>query len=119
MSKKYCIIPIADKAAEVYAENAEDALVSFATDMDSDMHMYFRAVTEEEHLRICNERRIREHTAFVTDWMKNTILEDFEEIPAEEAQGCAELAFEIYCRGDGDTEYEAVEKAVEEWQKNA
>ena len=115
MSKKYIIIPVSDKIAEIHAETAEDALVTFATGMDSDMGAYFRAVTEKEYNKLRNEFRAKEHELFVIDWMQSVVINDFAEIPEKDARTCAEFAYEVYCRGDGDTEYEAVERAVEEW----
>ena len=114
MAKKYYIIPVSRIISETLAETAEDALVSFAGRMDSDMGAYFRAVTEDEYRAIRDRERTEEHREFVTSWMESVILEDFTEIPKDEARAYAECAYEIYCRGDGDTEYGSIQKAVEE-----
>lgn len=47
---------------------------------------------------------------FVTNWMKETLITDFN-CSQIEAEDIAIKAYQIYCRGEGDTEYESVEKA--------
>ena len=114
--QKYLIVPASwDPFEKIEAGSKEDALIAFAGKMDTDMGAYFRAVTEEEYDRITKEHRRKEHEKFVTAWMKQTILEEFWEIREEDADGCAELSYEVYCRGDGYTEYESIERAGEEW----
>lgn len=45
--KKYHIIPNSDEYDNIDAENREDALVKFATNMDMDMSAYFDAIEHE------------------------------------------------------------------------
>lgn len=47
MSKFY-IVPI-NQAIEINAENADEAIIQFATTMDSDMNAYFKVVSEKEY----------------------------------------------------------------------
>jgi len=52
--EKYVIVPKSDYKSEVFeAESAGDALVDFATIMDTDMNLYFKAIPEGE---VSNER---------------------------------------------------------------
>ena len=38
-------------------------------------------------------------------------------VPKNMIRDIAERAYEIYCEGNGDTEYEALEKAIEEYEE--
>lgn len=57
------------------------------------------------------------NTEFVTSWMKKTLEEDFD-VPEEFSQGYAEWAYDRYSEGNGETEYECVEKAFDEYEKD-
>lgn len=57
------------------------------------------------------------NTEFVTNRMTKTVQEIDADIPDEVAREIGEWAYEIYCRGDGQTEYESVEEAVEKYQQ--
>lgn len=63
------------------------------------------------------------HRYFVTEWMKSTakeILNGYDDgiyVTEEDFADIAEAAFDIYAKGDGLTEYEAVENAVDEFVK--
>lgn len=58
------------------------------------------------------------HKQFVTDWMKDAARELTQDLGLEpddvELESIAAIAYETYCQGDGLTEYEAVESAVDE-----
>lgn len=41
---KYKIVPINETAMTLEADSAEDAIVAFATRMDLDMNIYFKAI---------------------------------------------------------------------------
>lgn len=49
MAEKFVIVPRNCEVDEVIADSAEEAIVSFAENMDSDMNAYFRAVPEKEY----------------------------------------------------------------------
>ena len=53
------------------------------------------------------------HKEFVTSWMAKTLEEDFG-VPEDESWDYAELAYQRYTYGDGETEYECIEKIYEE-----
>lgn len=60
------------------------------------------------------------HRYFVTEWMKSAAKEIFNSydgiyVTEEDFADIAEAAFDIYAKGDGLTEYEAVENAVDEF----
>lgn len=57
------------------------------------------------------------NTEFVTNWMRRTLEEDFD-MPEEFSQDYAEWAYERYCEGNGETEYECVRLAYEEYLDN-
>ena len=54
--------------------------------------------------------------SFIKDFYRKELRANFsEEIPEDAVDDCADDAYEIYCRGDGHTEYEALEQAVAEF----
>lgn len=57
------------------------------------------------------------NTEFVTNWMRKTLEDDFD-VSEEFSQSYAEWAYDLYCEGNGDTEYECVEKAYTEYEKD-
>ncbi len=65
---KYKIIPKNNNEIIIDAENASEAIIEFATEMDSDMSLYFKAVKEDE-----NEDDI------VTKDLPATIIDIFED----------------------------------------
>ena len=91
----------------VDAENAEEAIIKFATEMNTDMNIYFKAIDKNELNNIHNESDI--HDKFVTNFMKNEFIETFG-IDANKAEELAEDAYDLYCKGDGKTEYECIEE---------
>ncbi len=114
---KYFIIPNNVLASTVEAGSKEAAMLDFAATMDSDMNSYFKAVTEEEYLNIKKDNQRNEHRQFVIDWMAGALESDFG-MTEKSANDWAARAYEIYCEGDGLTEYAAVEKAHEEFVKD-
>ena len=110
MSNKYYIIPVSSFEEEIEASSPEEAMEKFAWQMDSDMNNYFKAVTKEELEEIHYNEDAEAHERFVTAFMKNTFMEDFGITDEEDAQGLAELAYDLYCEGDGKTEYECIEE---------
>ena len=116
---KYYIIPKEEIVATIDSANAGDAIIEFATKMDSDMNIYFRAVTEEEYKEIRSDRNFEgAHEQFV-EWAVDVLFEDFSEydFDEEEVEDLAEYAWDINCEGDGLTEYECIERAVDEWER--
>lgn len=110
---KYYIIPNSDIAAEIDAENKEDAIEEFAATMDSDMNAYFRVVTEEEYKTDILRRNWDGYKTTVLDFMEQVAIDDFD-VPEEDARDVAERGFDIYSDEQG-TEYECIEIAVEKY----
>lgn len=57
------------------------------------------------------------NTEFVTNWMRETLENDFD-VPEDGSQEYAEWAYDRYCEGNGETEYQCVKLAYEEYQKD-
>ena len=110
MKEKYVIVPlIKDKSELIEAESAEEAIISFATTMDTDMNLYFKAVPEKEYESYMRRIKGQMHDDFVMEWMENTLMEDFDIKDKYVARELAERAYERYCGGNGETEYECIE----------
>lgn len=59
------------------------------------------------------------HDQIVTEFMTNVLIDDFG-LDIEKAKDFGELAYDRYCEGEGETEYECVEWAYDkfvEWSK--
>lgn len=112
---KYLIIPNNTLPMSIDANSKEDAMISFAAGMDTDMNTYFKAVTEEEYQNMRSDIRAKEHRAFVKDWMSGYLQSDFG-MTEELACDWADRAYDIYCKGEDMTEPESVAKAYEEYE---
>lgn len=119
---KYYIIPTCDIAMEIDAKDDFEAIVTFATRMDFNMGVYFRAVTEEEYNEIQDKKLIEAIKNSQIDFYVDELEENYD-IPEEDIQDVAERAYECYCKSgspgygwaEGLTEYEALEMAVDEY----
>lgn len=122
MSKFY-IIPKANWEDTIEANSAEEAIVNFATSMDMDMNIYFDAVSEEDYYVYKLKRDIAEQKRQYLEFATDILESDFDELEAndEEIKEIAQSAYEFYCGikkgGEGYTEYECIELAVDEWEK--
>lgn len=112
-----------EEAAKEALQAAFDAFKSKRTDMeeswiedtaaylyDGDSHYWsIEKVEMEVDLALAHEE-------FVTNWMYDTLLDDFdvEGLSDDEIRELAEYAYERYCEGNGETEYECIEAAYEE-----
>lgn len=56
------------------------------------------------------------HDAHVTSFMQMTLQNDFD-MEETDAIEVAKDAYQYYCEGNGDTEYECIQKAYDEWCK--
>ena len=109
---KYVIIPTVFESEAIEASSPEEALVNFATGMETDMNIYFRAVPEGHVEAVLKAEKYEAHKDFVKEWMRSTLITDFD-IDEQAAGTLSEFAYDRYCEGNGETEYEAVEWAVE------
>lgn len=118
--KKYYIIPTDEIAMEINASDDTEAMDEFALKMDFDMNVYFKAVTEEEYAKIKRDRDFQgAHDQFIR-FANDVLHDDFDyyEFDEETIDDLAEDAWDINCRGDGYTEYECIEKAIEEYEED-
>lgn len=122
--KKYYIIPREGIAMEVHSGNADDAMSCFAWAMDFDMNKYFRAVTEEEYLEYKREREAVSSMNSEIEFMASELMGNPDlDYPEDVCYKIAALAYKIYCKAgsypycDIETEYDAIDRAVEEYRK--
>lgn len=111
---EYIIIPKDKKIGPFKASSKEEALHDFATIMDTNVSSYFEAVTEEELHTLIQEKNKKIHDQFVTDFMKGELINQFD-LSEEDAEDVAENAYELYCEGNGETEYECIEEAYRDF----
>ena len=116
----YYIIPRFNFETKIKGTDKEDAIARFAASADaSDLNLYLQVVTKEELDEIREEMSdSAAHARFVTAFMKKELINQFN-VPEEDAQNIAEEAYDIYCDGFGQTEYECIEEAFTEYKKNA
>ncbi len=117
---KYYIIPRKEFVEEIEAKDKEDALATFALNA-SDMNQYFQVVTKEELEKIReNDSDAAANKRFVTAFMKNELMHNGEFsdsfLPEDVATLIAETAYDLYCQGDGQTEYECIQSAYYAWK---
>lgn len=121
---KYYIIPKSNFMENVEATSAEEAIVKFATTMDLDMNIYFDVVSEEEYPSykiehdLCEQRRM--HIEFAIGELEEWYNDDCN-FSDEDITQIAEDSWDYYCGhkkgADGFTQYECIEKAVDEFEK--
>lgn len=104
------------------ANTADEAMIKFATNMSSDMNDYFVAISEEtatNHIvnLLPTEIISKAHDMHVIAFMKNELLTQFD-LNEDETDEVSKDAYEIYCRGDGQTEYECIEEAYNNFIDN-
>ena len=120
--QKYAIIIrpelLFDTVGTVKSESADEAVADFATTMDTDMNRYFKAVPidelESERLSVT----VALQKKFSTEFMKEELESGFGFKNGSVMNDIADDAYDAYCEGDGRTEYECLEDAVREWNKN-
>lgn len=109
---KYYIIPHSMVPVfEVEANSPEEAMEKFAFEMDSDMNAYFKAVDDSGKAGAELDESRRKYV----EWAKEEIMSEWECDDSDLAEEIADWAFELYLDGDGHTEYECIELAVEEY----
>ena len=117
---KYVIVPKMEYISEaVEASSTEDALVAFATSMDTDMNLYFQAIEAEKYDEYMANIRRQIQDEHVISFMQNELMENFGIKDEEKARDLAEDAYEKYCEGNGETQYECIEWVADKEQKRA
>ena len=102
-------------------DTKKKALVFMDVAQRSDEDVLIReGLTERNTIRKLQEVQVevdlsKANEEFVTNFMKNELRENFdvEKMDETEIDAIAAKAFEIYQRGDGQTEYEALEEAYD------
>lgn len=113
---KYYIVPRKAFIEELEATNPTNAMIEFATKMDMDMNIYFQAVTEEEYHEMRFVEDLEASARMTKGFMKDELLNTFG-LGEKDAADVADEAYELYCKGDGRTEYECIEDAYDEFAK--
>ena len=72
-----------------------------------------KIVREGKEIELTSEELAMAHAEFVTNFMRKTLEEDFDVAP-EDSQQLAEQAYDRYCEGNGETEYECIEAVYSE-----
>ena len=113
---KYYIVPVVDIVDEIECTNANEAMEKFAFTMDLDMNAYFKAMTEEEYkwyrIKKDAEASKRQIIEFYFDELIGQF--DFKEDDPS-IKEIAEDAYDRYCEGNGETEYECLEWALDKF----
>lgn len=66
-------------------------------------------------IKLTEDEIYKAHIEFVTGWMKSEI--ESMEFPESVANELAVTAYELYSEGNGETEYECIEKAVDNFKR--
>lgn len=110
--EKYYIIPHSlTPVFEIEANSPEEAMEEFAIQMDLDMNAYFKAVDAYG----INSVELNESKRQYINWAMEVLSDDFEVEDEDVARDAAEWAWDKYTDGDGYTEYECIEMAVDEF----
>lgn len=112
---KYYIIPKDDDVMTVEASDTLDALNEFAVKMTFDMGVYFRAVTEEEYEEYQRKMDFLASERQYINWAIDVLMSDFSMEDEDAAREIAEDAWDRYCEGNGQIEYECIEEAYCEY----
>lgn len=70
-------------------------------------------IREGKEIELTSEELAAAHAEFVTNFMRKTLEEDFD-VATEYSQKLAEQAYDRYCEGNGETEYECIEAVYSE-----
>lgn len=68
---------------------------------------------DRKEIELTAEELEEAHAEFVTNFMRMTLETDFGVSP-EDSQDLAEQAYDRYCEGNGETEYECIEAVYSE-----
>lgn len=78
------------------------------------MKIFRKIEGKEMEFTLTDEELSKANAEFVTSWMTETIMNDFEVESKELAMQLGECAYARYCEGDGETEYECIEAVMSE-----
>ncbi len=125
---RYFIIPKADVQIEVEGNNKTNAREAFVRKMSLDMNKYFDVVSEDEFVMYKIKRTLAEDKKHFMAFAVDELLENFTDLDdgepsfnEDEAMEIAAIAWKLRCGdvkgGEGKTEVECIEEAVDIWDK--
>lgn len=115
--KERFYIPMNNDMTRVMEKNDEGQIVCYTVmgtgdDIDLSNIVGEKSIIDEELLLKFSMGELVPHDEFVISFMENEILNMHEDWSNEKCRDVAERAYDIYCEGNGETEYECIEKAV-------
>lgn len=75
-----------------------------------------KIVRNGQEFKLTEQELYEAHREFVVNFMENELLENFN-VNETESKNIAEAAYDRYCEGNGETEYECIEWAYENQKK--
>lgn len=75
-----------------------------------------KIIRNGQEFKLTGNELMEAHAEFVTNFMQKELLENFD-AKEEDTRKIAESAYGRYCEGNGETEYECIEWAYEEYYK--
>ena len=125
---RYFIIPKADVQIEVEGNNKTNAREAFVRKMSLDMNKYFDVVREDDLVLYQTKRNLAESKRHFMEFAIDTLLKDFTDLDdgepsfnEDEATEIAAIAWGLWCGdtkgGEGLTQGECIEEAIDIWDK--
>lgn len=112
--EEYIIIPNWDFHSEtITADSSDQALEIFLKQFQKEPPTCFTVIKKDEFDLAIMRRDQDAHTRVLTSFMKDTLMNDFG-FDEEDAQTYATIAYERYCEGKGETEYECIQWAADQ-----
>lgn len=75
-----------------------------------------KIVRNGQEFKLTEQELQEAHREFVVNFMESELLENFD-MNETESRNIAEAAYDRYCEGNGETEYECIEWAYENQKK--
>lgn len=76
-----------------------------------------KIIRDGKEFELTHEEMMEAHDQIVTEFMTNVLIDDFG-LDIEEAKDLGEVAYDRYCEGEGETEYECIEWAYNQYVQN-
>lgn len=81
------------------------------------MKLKMNIIRDGKEIELTHQEMEEAHDLIVTEFMINTLINDFG-LDIEKAKDFGELAYDRYCEGEGETEYECIEWAYNQYVQN-
>lgn len=72
---------------------------------------------QKVQIKLTQKELFKANSEFVKNWMKDVLMNDYV-YTRKLAENLAVSAYDEYCKGNGLTQYECIEKIVDEYEKN-